>query len=178
MLKVLLLSLVGSASISIVWLPALMPPQAMVMPAAGFGPVPAAGPAGPAATGHVVRIDPLQPVFPNVPPGGFAHDTYAWHQCTWWAAYNHLVPPYLGDGGRWLANAAASGLPTSSQPSVGAVVVYRPSPGYDTVHGHVALVIAVAATSFRVSEMNFVGLGVVDERDSPWPDWHVAGFLP
>ena len=159
-------ALVASSFLIEVALPALVPPRGMVLPVA------AAGPAQP------LRLGAIRPLFADVPPGGYPHDTYVWGNCTWWAAYNRLVPPYLGDAWRWLAGAAAAGMPTSSQPSVGAIVVYRASPGYDVKHGHVAIVIAVGPSSLRVSEMNYLGLGVVDERDSPWPDWHVEGFIP
>jgi hypothetical protein len=156
-----------ASSMPVAVLPALMPPAGMVRThTAGSG-----GQGAATVTG-------LHPLFLDVPFGGYPHDTYGAGQCTWWAAYNRQVPPYLGDGGQWFGSAAAAGIPTSQEPSVGAIVSYRSSPGYDTVHGHVAIVIGVGPASFRVSEMNYAGLGVVDERDSPWPDWHVAGFIP
>ena len=174
------LVLVAGCCLTLVGLPAMVPPAGMTEPqlvasvqAAPFARLPAG-----ASTARVLRLDGLQPLFADVPAGGYPHSTYAWGNCTWWVAYNRLVPPYLGDGWQWLARAAAAGLATWSQPSVGAIVVYRASPGYDVVHGHVAVVIATGPGSFRVSEMNYAGLGVVDERDSPWPDWHVEGFIP
>ena len=160
--------LVGSGT-TVVALPALMPASGTVVARASD---PHEG------SQNLEPIAGLQPLFPDVPPGGYPHDTYAWGNCTWWVAFNRPVPPYLGDGWQWLANGAAAGMPTSSQPSVGAIVVYRPSQGYDPARGHVAVVVEVGPTSFRVSEMNYVGLGRVSERDSPWPDWHVEGFLP
>ena len=174
--------LLAGSGLTEVGLPSMMPPDGMVMPvrlsAVGNGaPTLSVLPAGP-ITSQVVRLGSLHPLFADVPPGGYPHDTYVWGNCTWWVAYNRLVPPFLGDAKHWLANAAGAGLPTAAQPSVGAIVVYRASPGYNVVHGHVAVVIVVGPTSFRVSEMNFVGLGEVDQRDSPWPDWHVEGFIP
>jgi hypothetical protein len=133
--------------------------------------------AGPGGSGRVIGLTGLQPLFLDVPPGGWPHDTYAPGNCTWWAAYNRHVPPVLGNGTDWLANAAAAGMTTSSSPAVRAIVVYRASIGYDVNHGHVAVVISVGTASFRVSEMNYKGLWVVDQRDSPWPDWHVEGFI-
>lgn len=168
-------AVLGAAGAIEVGLPALVPPGGMRVAAAAQ---PLSAPARVVGGGPLVRLDGLQPLFPDVPPGGYPHDTYAPGNCTWWVAYNRLVPPYLGDGWQWLGNAAAQGMRTSSQPEVGAIVVYRASPGYDVVHGHVAVVVAVGATSFRVSEMNYLGLGMEDERDSPWPDWHVDGFIP
>jgi CHAP domain-containing protein len=173
------LLLVAGCCLTAVGLPALVPPADMAEPRleASVQAAPLVRlPVG-ATTGRMLRRDGLQPLVTDVPPGGYPHSTYAWGNCTWWVAYNRSVPPYLGDAWKWLATAAAAGMPTSAQPSVGAIVVYRPSPSYDVLHGHVAVVIAVGPTSFRVSEMNFAGLGVVDERDSPWPDWHVEGFI-
>ncbi len=169
-------AVVGSSFLIEVALPALAPPRGMVLPVAAAGsvrPVPLSG----GSTGGVRRLNAIQPLFAEVPPGGYPHSTYAWGNCTWWVAYNRVVPPYLGDGWLWLANARDAGMPTSSEPSVGAIVVFRASASYNVAHGHVAVVIAVGPTWFRVSEMNFVGLAVVDERDSPWPDWHVEGFV-
>jgi hypothetical protein len=103
-------------------------------------------------------------------------DSFPSGECTWWAAYNRLVT-WNGNGGEWLANAAAQGKSISPVPVVGSIVVYYKNVGYSEF-GHVALVTAVGPTSFHVSEMNFVGLGVVSERDSPWPDpVHVEGFV-
>jgi surface antigen len=168
-------ALLGSTFMVGVALPTLAPPGGMVLPVAAAGSalslqhVPAA---------QVDRLDTTQPLFADLPAGGYPHSSYIWGNCTWWVAYNRQVPPYLGDAWQWLAKAAAAGMPTSSEPSVGAIVVYRASPGYDVVHGHVALVIAVGQSWFRVSEMNFLGLAVVDERDSHWPDLYVEGFIP
>ncbi len=169
------LAVLGASGAVEVGLPALVPPAGMSIAAAS----PAlSAPGSVVGGGPIVRVNGLEPLLPDVPPGGHPHDTYTSGNCTWWVAYNRLVPPHLGDGWQWLGNAAAQGMRTSSQPEVGAIVVYRASPGYDVVHGHVAVVIAVGAASFRVSEMNYLGLGVVDDRDSLWPDWHVEGFIP
>jgi len=171
------LILVAGSYLTLVGLPALMPPTGITEPqlaaSVNAAPLPAES-----TTGRVLRLDSLQALFADVPPGGYPPSTYAWGNCTWWVAYNRPVPPYLGDGWRWLASAAAAGMATWSQPAVGAIVVYRASPGYDVVHGHVAVVIATGPGFFRVSEMNYAGLGLVDDRDSPWPDWHVEGFIP
>ena len=67
---------------------------------------------------------------------------------------------------------------TAALPSVGAIVVYRPGPGYDPDYGHVAVVIGVAAGLYTVSEMNFIGWARVSTRTVAWPDPHVEGFIP
>ncbi len=117
----------------------------------------------------------LAPLFPYVPPGGFP-DPFPFGQCTWWAAYNYPVT-WGGNATDWYGNARAQGVPTSSSPSVGAIVVWGAGGGY-SVYGHVAIVIAVGAQgSFEVSEMNYQGLGIVDRR---WVSsyYDIEGFIP
>jgi hypothetical protein len=131
--------------------------------------------------GHAIPMD-ARPLFPDVPAGGFPHDVYTWGNCTWWAAYNHPIPAWAnppgdGDAWRWYDDAVRDHIPVSNEPSVGAVVVYRAGPTYSS-HGHVAIVVSLGVGVFGVSEMNFIGLNKVDERDSPWPDGNVAGFIP
>jgi surface antigen len=103
-------------------------------------------------------------------------DSYPAGQCTFWAAYNHAgTPPFLGNAADWWTNGPAKGMQTSPTPIVGWVVVYGAGGGYSS-DGHVAIVIQVdSATTFDVSEMNYVGTGIVDERTSTTAD--VLGFL-
>src|SRR5262249_49620968 len=166
-------ALLGSSFVTEVALPALVPPAGMMLPAAAAQLTTL--PNGPTGVGE--RRGGGWGLFAGPPAGGGPPATAG---CTgpWGPSNRGFLPPYLGDAWRWLAGAVAAGMPSSSQPSVGAIAVYRASPGYDVKHGHVAIVIAVGPSSFRVSEMNFLGLGVVDERDSPWPDWHAEGFIP
>ncbi len=118
---------------------------------------------------------PTTPLFSSVPPGGYL-DRFPFGQCTWWAAYNRRVT-WSGNADDWLLNARAQGVETSLTPSPEAIVVYRPGGGYSEL-GHVAVVIAVAAGSYTVSEMNFIGWGQVNTRAVGWPDPHVRGFIP
>jgi len=74
-------------------------------------------------------------------------------------------------------NAAAQGLPTSRTPSVGAIVVYRPGGPYSEL-GHVAVVVAVNADAYTVSEMNAPFWGRVTTRRIAWPDQQLGGFIP
>jgi hypothetical protein len=118
---------------------------------------------------------PAVPLFALVPAGGFP-DRFPFGQCTWWVAFNRRVT-WGGNARDWLANAAAQGMSTSEIPSVGAIAVYRPGGPYSEF-GHVAVVVAVKADTYTVSEMNATGWGQVSRRDMPWPDPHVAGFIP
>lgn len=131
-----------------------------------------------AVTGAVAVRAPAtapSPLFTWVPVGGFA-DHFPFGQCTWWVAFNRRVT-WSGDARDWLANAAAQGMPMSDAPSVGSIVVYRPGGRYSEL-GHVAVVLAVKPGSYEVSEMNAVGWGRISSREVPWPDPHVAGFIP
>jgi len=110
-----------------------------------------------------------------VPPGGYP-DRFPYGQCTWWVAYNRRVT-WGGNAGDWLSNARAQGLMTATIPSLGGIAVYEPGNGYST-YGHVAVVIATAAGSYTVSEMNYLGWGRVDTRTVAWPDPQVEGFIP
>ncbi len=117
----------------------------------------------------------LAPLFSYVPPGGFP-DPFPFGQCTWWAAYNYPVT-WGGNATDWYGNARAQGVPTSSSPSVGAIVVWGAGHGY-SVYGHVAIVVAVGSGgSFEVSEMNYQGLGIIDRR---WVGSYddIEGFIP
>jgi len=126
------------------------------------------------AAGVAATIPPA-PVVPGSPATGYP-DAFPYGECTWWAAYNHPVT-WSGDARDWLANAAADGVATSATPSVGAIVVYVPGGAYSAL-GHVAIVTAVTASSYRVSEMHAPALGVVSERTIAWPDPGAAGFIP
>lgn len=138
----------------------------------------ATSPAATPTPGQLGRAEPstLTPLFAWVPPGGFP-DTFPWGQCTYWAAYNHLVT-WKGNAWQWLANAAAKGISSTDAPAVGAIAVYPKAPGYNREFGHVAIVIAVTSTTYTVSEMNYSAFGVVDTRTIALPDPKVEGFIP
>jgi len=114
-------------------------------------------------------------LFSWVPPGGYP-DRFPYGWCTWWAAYNRHVT-WNGNAGDWLANASAQGFHTQLTPTVGAIAVYRPGSGYSQL-GHVAVVIAVSAATYTVSEMYFISFGEVNTRTIWWPDPHIDGFIP
>ena len=135
------------------------------------------------ATGGSVLAPPLgatvqtsAELLPGVPHGGYA----SWFpdgECTNWAARNHPVS-WNGNANQWLAGAQSAGVPTSSTPSVGAIVIYAAGSPYDLNYGHVAIVTSVGLGTYTVSEMNFLWHGIVDARTIAWPDGHVEGFVP
>lgn len=90
-----------------------------------------------------------------------AGNTYYNGYCTWYAKSRRGdLPNMLGNGGQWVANAAARGLSTGSTPRVGAIAE---SPG------HVAYVEAVHPNgTMTITEMNGpAGFGVVGTRTVP-----------
>ena len=101
------------------------------------------------------------------PPGptvihhsGSGYDHFPWGQCTYYVASRRDIP-WNGDAWMWFGNARAAGLATGSTPRVGSIMVTWESRHY----GHVALVEAVYGDgSYLVSEMNYRGLGIVDQR--------------
>ena len=129
-------------------------------------------------------------VFPWVPAAGFT-DYYPAGQCTYWSARNFDPfpagvgggnPQNLGNGGEWYATAAGklglATLPPSVLPPYGSAVSYAGFPG-DSGDGHVAVVISDDANGegYWVSEMNVLGLGVVDVAHEPFPDPYLQGSL-
>jgi hypothetical protein len=139
-----------------------------------FVPALVGAPAGVAAVAP--RAAPVEPLFSWAPAGGFP-DRFPFGQCTWWAAYNRRVT-WGGNAGDWLVNASALGVPTSNEPSLGAIVVYWPGGRYSPL-GHVAIVVGVTPSMYTVSEMNAAaGWGRVNTRVIRWPDADVQGFIP
>lgn len=114
------------------------------------------------ATSGVVAVGQR---YSHVPQKGYyvdsAGNTYYNGYCTWYAKNRRPdLPNRLGNGGQWVANAAARGLATGSAPRAGAIAE---SPG------HVAYVESVNPDGTMViSEMNGpAGFGNVGKRTVP-----------
>jgi surface antigen len=116
-----------------------------------------------------------QAVEQATPPGlPSSFEGFPWGQCTFWVAL-HFPVAWSGNADQWWANAAAAGAPETQTPAAGDVVVYGAGDGYSDL-GHVAYVVQVdPAGTFVVSEMNYVGVGLVDERTSSMAG--VLGFI-
>lgn len=112
------------------------------------------------AEGAILRILPT-------PSDGA--DLYPWGQCTWYVATQTRVPwAPMGNADQWISEDYSMGSPyaVGSSPRAGSMVVFAPGGVYDPLFGHVAWVVAVVSPStFIVAEGNFLGLGVVDERE-------------
>lgn len=122
-----------------------------------------------AAETVVASAPAAQPVvgryYSNVPAKGHyvdsAGNTYYNGYCTWYAKNKRPdLPNRLGNGGQWVANAAAQGYATGSTPRVGAIA---------ETSGHVAYVESVNPNgTINISEMNGpAGYGVVGTRTVP-----------
>jgi len=142
---------------------------------------------------------PVNPAFTYVPPGGFQPNGYPIGQCTYWARYNSWFAGQnpetnaglyesLGDGGSWVASAAAAGLKVLSPaylPPTGSTVSWKGGPFYDAAFGHVAVVVAddPDGRGYWVSEMNFqypaltYGGNNVDTRHVAFPDPYLQGSI-
>jgi surface antigen len=86
-----------------------------------------------------------------------AGNTYTKGQCTWYVKSRRPdLPNGLGNGGQWVANAAARGFATGTTARAGAV---------GEQPGHVVYVESVSGDMVNISEMNFNGgVGVVHTR--------------
>ena len=118
-------------------------------------------------------------------PAGFYPDgfTSPAGECTSWAAalwpgHHGRGVNWSGDAWEWYADAAAQGYRVTGDASVGAVVVFARSSGDGGEWGHVAVVLALGASTVRVTEMNFDGRFVVDEREVALAGSGITGFIP
>jgi hypothetical protein len=79
----------------------------------------------------------------------------------------------MGNAIDWIASAKKQGYPILSTPTPGTIVVY--GSGYSQ-YGHVAVVDSVNNDgTFNVSEMNYNGWDVINQRRSTM--WNVLGFI-
>jgi surface antigen len=96
----------------------------------------------------------------EIPHGRSSYNHFPWGQCTYYVASRRNIP-WNGDAWMWYGAARASGYATGASPRVGAIMVTWESRYY----GHVAIVEAVYGDgSYLISEMNYRGLGIVDQR--------------
>ena len=97
---------------------------------------------------------------------------FAYGYCTWYVANRRYVP-WFGNAIDWWPNARTYGYPEGPTPVVGSIMVSRESP-----IGHVAYVESVSGDgSFVVSEMNYAGWNIVDNRTIRPGQVPVVGFI-
>lgn len=100
-----------------------------------------------AAVQNAVSSSPIQSRLSQSARGSSAGNTYGYGWCTWYAKQMRPdLPNNLGNGGQWVANARAQGIPTGTTPRPGAIAEQS---------GHVAYVEAVSGGMVTVSEMGY-----------------------
>jgi peptidoglycan DL-endopeptidase LytE len=95
----------------------------------------------------------------GAPIGPYVNPRFPWGWCTWYVSTRFNVT-WLGDAYQWYGNAAAQGYPVGSRPQAGGIMVT-----WESGLGHVAYVESVNPDgSWLVSEANFKGFGITDQR--------------
>ncbi|HEX6348026.1 MAG TPA: CHAP domain-containing protein [Candidatus Dormibacteraeota bacterium] len=106
------------------------------------------------------------------PAAGGYGNRFAYGYCTWYVA-SRIPVPWLGNAWEWFGQAQAYGWATGQTPRAGAIMVT-----WESGYGHVAIVERVNPDgSWTVSEMNFVGWGVVDQRTIAPGHVPLIGFI-
>ncbi len=95
----------------------------------------------------------------NVTLTAGANHSFPYGYCTYYVSQRRNIP-WSGNAISWLSGARTYGFATGSTPQVGAIVVT--SEGGRT--GHVGMIDAVNGDQITITEMNFVGRGVVSSR--------------
>jgi surface antigen len=99
--------------------------------------------------------------------------SFPWGWCTWWVSQKRNVS-WLGNAGEWYYNAKGQGHAVGKTPAAGAIYVSWENPYY----GHVGYVESVNSDgSYVISEMNYVGFGVVDHRTIVPGTTSTIGFI-
>lgn len=99
-------------------------------------------------------------------------NTYSYGYCTWYVASMKNVPGLWGNAGEWLGSASQSGYSTGSTPQEGSIIVTGES-GY----GHVGIVEKVEGSKIIISEMNYSGWGVINEREIDTSNPVIRGYI-
>lgn len=95
-------------------------------------------------------------------------------QCTWYVNYKRPgLPNGMGNGGQYLNNARAKGLPTGSVARPGALIVTSENAYY----GHVAYVEGVSDGKVTLTEMNYAGPYIVTRRTLSINDPVIKGYV-
>ena len=101
--------------------------------------------------------------------------SFAFGNCTYYVA-NHKHVTWRGNASQWLANAAAAGVPTGSDPVIGAIVSFQGS-GYNRYYGHVGIVVDVDGDDIIVKDMNYRAFNEVTVRRVSKDDPAIRGYI-
>lgn len=99
-------------------------------------------------------------------------NNYAYGYCTWYVASQRSVPNAWGNAGQWLGSAQTSGYSTGSTPQPNSIIVTSES-GW----GHVGIVTQVNNETIVISEMNYIGWGIVSSREIPLNSSIIKGYI-
>jgi surface antigen len=112
---------------------------------------------------------------PNNYFGGLSHK-YPYGQCTYWVAQKRAIPSW-GNAIDWMPNAEKDGYATCRGsycvPQVGAVAWLT---GH-RIYGHVGYVEEVKGNKIIISEMNNIGLGVMNYRTIKIGSRQIKGYI-
>lgn len=115
-------------------------------------------------------------LYPKVSPvsgdGTSKPHIFPYGQCTWYVATRRFVP-WGGDAKYWLKNSQQYGYSIGNNPVAGAIVVTNEHVYY----GHVAYVESVDDSYIYISEMNYIGWGVVGNRKIPINSSRIIGYI-
>ncbi|ALN77495.1 MULTISPECIES: CHAP domain-containing protein [Staphylococcus] len=120
--------------------------------------------------GKAMKFNGKLPKWSNDNPGD--NNLYTAGQCTWYAfgirqKMGKPVSTYWHDAHKWNDRAKAEGYKVDKKPEPGALfIAEQGAGGHDSYYGHVAVVIGVSdgGQSFKISEMNWKGSFMVNER--------------
>jgi surface antigen len=153
----------------------IKPADTVRLPAIGTvaaTPIPHATPAQPAPAPVAPKAQILAPaaVATSPLPQLQTANLYAWGNCTWWASLRRSqtgvpIPNSWGNAATWATRAARDGYVVDHHPSPRAIMQTANSAwGL----GHVAFVESVGPDgTWHISEMNVLGLNVVDRKAEP-----------
>jgi len=104
--------------------------------------------------------------------GDSVSNHFPYGYCTYYVASKRPIP-WFGNAGTWLTGARAYGFATGSVPQVGAIMVTYEG----GAAGHVAYVEAVNGDQVTVSEMNYLGFGIISSRVISANSPVIKGFI-
>lgn len=98
--------------------------------------------------------------------------SYYYGYCTWYVASQKNIPSLWGNAGEWLYSAQNSGYAIGAEPKEGSIIVTNES-GW----GHVGIVEKVENDTVTISEMNYAGWGIVNNREINENSSVIQGFI-
>lgn len=145
-------------------------PISLAKPVTKPAPEPAPAPAPPAPAAPQLPVQAATVVTDRSLSAAKANDLYAWGNCTWWVFIKRFevgdpIPNTWGNATNWAYAAQLDGYTVDHHPTPGSIMQIS---GVDYGLGHVAFVESVDSDgTWHISEMNVLGLDVVDNKAEP-----------